>query len=751
MILSLARADALAGMAVLIDVTLKGAAVLVMAGLADALLLRRSSAAMRHLLWSVAMAALLALPALALLAPGVRSGWLPDWSATLAGMAAQPQAYSPAPPSPTPEHATPVGTVAVTLVQVPAQALPPPAPIEPPAAPSPAWLTWAILTWAAGVGLLLTPLLGGLIAVAWRVRRAARIDEPAWQVLLGELRTELGISRPVRLLRARAGEAPMTWGVRHPAILLPPAADEWPQPCRRVVLVHELAHIRRGDCLTQLLARAVRAIHWHNPLAWLAVRNLRIQRERACDDVVLACGTKASDYASHLLEIVRSLRWPRPATMAAVAMARPSQFEGRLMAILDACRNRRPPGRSRTVWLCVLAAAMALSIASARSRSASPAAPAKAVSAPPASTQPTRAPKTGQGVVTILAAVPELPPDAATVQAPEAELPTPADLQPDPAADVLAPGDIVNISIMGLFTDDIETVLSRQISDTGMVDLAKLPGAVRLAGLTLEQARKEVVRAYADGHVMPGTPTVSILPLWQSSMTVNVAGAVEKPGQYPWAGPNMRLLDALALAGEVNQAAVQYVYVLRTPQGEQAAQAVSAPASASASSQPAGSAVVRARLIAINLEKLKSGDPRQNIVLHGRDTIMVPPIRRGEFYVMGGGVARPGVYSFTGRRVTVRQAMIAAGVDAAKLSQSESSRPGTSGMLLRHNGKDPEQATLLDLTDIIRGTGPDIYLEPNDAILIGLPAVSSMPATTFSPAPEGRKVIAVPPPTPRMR
>lgn len=747
MTLSLARVDALAGMAVLIDVTLKGAAVLVMAGLADALLLRRSSAAMRHLLWSVAVAALLALPALALLAPGVRTGWLPDWSAALSDMAARPEADLPAPPSPTPEHAAPVGTVAVTLMQVPAQPLPTPAPIEPPAAPSPAWLTWAILAWAAGVGLLLTPLLAGLIAVAWRVRRAASIDEPAWQALLGELRTELGISRPVRLLRARAGEAPMTWGVRHPAILLPPAADEWPQPCRRAVLVHELAHIRRGDCLTQLLARAVRAIHWHNPLAWLAVRNLRIQRERACDDVVLACGTKASDYASHLLEIVRSLRWPRPATMAAVAMARPSQFEGRLMAILDACRNRRHPGRTRTVWLCLLATAVALSIASARSRSASPAVPAEAVSAPPASTQPTRAPlATTQVAVTVLAPAPVLPPDAATVQAPGAELPTLADLQPDPdpAAGVLASDDVVDVSILELFSEGVETTLRRQITDMGTVDLPKLPGPVRLAGLTLEQARKEVARAYTDAHMMLETPEVSIRLVSHPNKAVNVIGAVARPGQYPLAGANMRLLDALAMAGDVTQTNVKYVYVLRMPRRGQPARAPLT--SASASSQPAGFAAMRPRLIAIELEKLMSGDPGQNIVLHGRDTITVPRLEVGEFYVMG-EVSRPGVYSFTGRRVTMLQAIIAAGGDVAKLSESESSRPETSHVLIRRLEKDREVFVPLNLAAIIRGTEPDIYLKPNDVIAIRAQA-TSMPAATTGPAPGRPRLIAVPPPAP---
>ena len=114
----------------------------------------------------------------------------------------------------------------------------------------------------------------------------------------------------------------------------------------RVVLLHELAHIRRRDCLVHCLAQAALALHWCNPMMWMALARLRAERERACDDLVLVAGTRGSDYAEHLLDIARQFRRQRMG-VAAVAMARPSELEGRLLAILDPLRSRRPTDRAR--------------------------------------------------------------------------------------------------------------------------------------------------------------------------------------------------------------------------------------------------------------------------------------------------------------------------------------------------------------------------------------------------------------------
>jgi HEAT repeat protein len=127
----------------------------------------------------------------------------------------------------------------------------------------------------------------------------------------------------------------MTWGWIRPAVLIPIDAAEWTSERLRVVLLHELAHVKRGDWATQIIAQIACAAYWFNPFVWIAARCQRIERERACDATVVAAGTCASSYANHLLEIARSRMEPAWSSLPAVAMARRSQLEGRLVAILD--------------------------------------------------------------------------------------------------------------------------------------------------------------------------------------------------------------------------------------------------------------------------------------------------------------------------------------------------------------------------------------------------------------------------------
>jgi hypothetical protein len=137
--------------------------------------------------------------------------------------------------------------------------------------------------------------------------------------------------------------------------VIPSIADTWSIDRRRAVLLHELAHVSRYDCLTQTLAVAVCAVWWFHPMVWWIARRLCIERELACDDRVIAAGTEPRDYASHLLEIAYSFGGHRAPALA-VTMARPRQLESRMLAALDTARNRRiPPARVR-----VAAAAAAL-------------------------------------------------------------------------------------------------------------------------------------------------------------------------------------------------------------------------------------------------------------------------------------------------------------------------------------------------------------------------------------------------------
>ena len=201
------------------------------------------------------------------------------------------------------------------------------------------WLVFGFIAWAAGAALVLIFVTGG----QFQLRKLSRMAQPRqnadWARLLNEARETLHLRRSVILLQSADNVMPLTWGWWRPVVLLPADAENWPMERRRIVLLHELAHVKRRDCLTQLAAQIICAFYWFNPLVWLAARQMCVERERACDDLVLNGGCKASDYAGHLVEIAGTFR--RVPQAAAIAMARPSGLEQRVAAIVDASRTRR--------------------------------------------------------------------------------------------------------------------------------------------------------------------------------------------------------------------------------------------------------------------------------------------------------------------------------------------------------------------------------------------------------------------------
>jgi len=212
-------------------------------------------------------------------------------------------------------------------------------------------ILWLAGVWALGVVIALVPTAAAFIRLAILARCARPVHGGRWALLIPSAVRELDVRRRVRFLELDGPIMPMTWGVFHPVVLVP--ADDFDSTIeqRLDVLRHELAHVRRYDCLTQLVGQITCAVHWFNPLAWLAARELRVERERACDDEVLGAGSKASDYADYLLRVAQSTRVVGATALGGLAMARPSQMAGRLLAVLD---DRRRRGRV-SVWAGVQA------------------------------------------------------------------------------------------------------------------------------------------------------------------------------------------------------------------------------------------------------------------------------------------------------------------------------------------------------------------------------------------------------------
>ena len=195
------------------------------------------------------------------------------------------------------------------------------------------WSDVAVVVWFAGVMIGLARLLVVQIRLERMASRMRACENQEWLKLIDELRLEYHVRRTVKLLISETSASPMTWGFGKPVIALPADSLQWSEERLRVVLRHELAHVKRWDCLTQETACVVCALYWFNPLTWLAAGRMRAEREKACDDFVLNAGARPSEYAGHLVEIAR--QFASANLQGAVAMARPSGLEQRVTAILD--------------------------------------------------------------------------------------------------------------------------------------------------------------------------------------------------------------------------------------------------------------------------------------------------------------------------------------------------------------------------------------------------------------------------------
>ena len=361
-----------ASLAVIVDAILKGVLLLALAFVV-VLLMRKASAAGRHLVWLLAVVSLLLLPVLS----GVLPGWrvLPQWRTLDFPTTPQPAVSAVPPLHPDPEELPAIrlsperaensnslgsspnapwqsepaeGTVTESLL-----------PAKPIGEETIRWGPMVMGVWLAGLLVALVPVGLGAASL-WRIRRrTCPVTDGCWLKRIEELSIKIGLRRPVRLLLSSERVMPMVWGHLHPKLLMPERAEKWSEDRLRVVLLHELAHVKRRDCLTNALTRLVCALYWFNPLVWVVAWRMRVEREHACDDIVIRTGANAPDYAEELLQLATGLKISRWAPGNALAITRKSTLEGRLLAIVDQGRNRR--GLTR-VSLCVGLALVAMTV-----------------------------------------------------------------------------------------------------------------------------------------------------------------------------------------------------------------------------------------------------------------------------------------------------------------------------------------------------------------------------------------------------
>ena len=309
--------DSIAVVAGLAAVAIKASLLIALAA-AAAWALRGASAAVRHALWSAVLFGVL----------------------VIAGLAPLPVSWSFPLRTPPPIPALARGASIAESANASMASVTPVA-AQPGILPR---LTGLILVaWALGVAMLALRTTAGVLSLRRITRRGRTITT-------GSMRTLLDTTcRRVRLIESDDVQSPATWRVWRPVIALPTAARAWSAASLETALRHEVAHVRRRDVVTQLMAEAGCALLWFHPAIWFAAARMRAERERACDDAVLVSGASEIDYAASLVAVAAGVS--RPAR-GAVGMASASGLESRIRAILNPAVRR---GGSRRVLVSVSA------------------------------------------------------------------------------------------------------------------------------------------------------------------------------------------------------------------------------------------------------------------------------------------------------------------------------------------------------------------------------------------------------------
>jgi beta-lactamase regulating signal transducer with metallopeptidase domain len=299
-----------------VDLALKSAVIcLVASGMA--IILRRASASLRNLIWRGALAALLLLPFIA---------WAdPVWQAELL-----PSLTVEPPPAVLPAVAVDTSSIRKPKL-IPADD----------AQRSPAigvlnsigwrkWVMFAIL--GAGHFVMLCRVIVGQRQMRTVLRRADPGKTDRTGFVESQPFDHPALKRVNVVVSPEVGTA-VTIGTIRPRIILPTNWQHWPEHRRRAVIAHEMAHVRRGDVIAEWLVAAIAVLYWYQPLVWLAIHRLRLERERACDDLVVLDGVRPRRYAILLLRIADELKRSPKQTLETIGILRGNELSERVSYI----------------------------------------------------------------------------------------------------------------------------------------------------------------------------------------------------------------------------------------------------------------------------------------------------------------------------------------------------------------------------------------------------------------------------------
>jgi beta-lactamase regulating signal transducer with metallopeptidase domain len=210
--------------------------------------------------------------------------------------------------------------------------------------------------WVVGAPLTFAWLAAGLVG-SRRLRRSSRplVDGPVADACR-RLERAVGVTRRVALALCDGLAQPVLVGIVRPTILLPASAvTGWTPEELEMVLLHELAHVRRWDNLVNLIQRLVESLLFFHPAVWLVSRQVRRDREECCDALVVAKTQAPEAYASLLVSIAAAMGGRGRTKLAASSTLAAHPLTGRIRRILKLEDEPMRVSRSTLAFVLTLA------------------------------------------------------------------------------------------------------------------------------------------------------------------------------------------------------------------------------------------------------------------------------------------------------------------------------------------------------------------------------------------------------------
>ncbi|MDQ3438793.1 MAG: polysaccharide biosynthesis/export family protein [Planctomycetota bacterium] len=422
--------------------------------------------------------------------------------------------------------------------------------------PSPdLWTGWPQVLatlWGIGVALLATRIAFATWRVSRTLGRLDPVDDPAVQDVLRSTAAELRVRRLPKLLAGDGLFSPALVGFVRPKLLVPRDVLASFDPSElRLVFLHELAHLKRRDVAINWAATVLTVLHWPNPIAWLVVWRLRLERELACDELVMS-RTSDTDRRAYGHTIVKLLETFSRGAGAAGARPLPAggvgilegkaQMKRRITMIAQFARSSRAWTAVGACLVLLLGVVALTDAVQAEDRTGATSAPATQIGAAPvipveASTSTARrntirpsneniawAEETvaamqqerdelrqtrGEQHLRVVELTNKIAQHEKALRAlgPVKEQLARAATQPTK----LKVGDLVTVSVMDLVGPGVETIKTARIDGDGTINMP-YAGQVKASGLSPRALEEAVLNALRGAHVVKDAVIVVSMP-----------------------------------------------------------------------------------------------------------------------------------------------------------------------------------------------------------------------------------------------